>query len=215
MTSTRTACEGTPARRKRRRPAVQLPRCGTAWFVSLLLLATTNSLGAQTNPEQQSPTPPSAAEQPTSSQPGGSQDPLPDNLPDKVSAQMSSDPGVRALAGISQSISQNPSLHPSLQTAITFATLAIVPIVLLMTTGYIRMAVVLGLLRQGFGAASAPPPQVTTALAVFLTVLVMMPVWQQVKRDALDPYLASENPISLTQAVEHGVQPIKHLSVSS
>ncbi len=119
------------------------------------------------------------------------------------------DPAVSSLASVSQSIAHHPGARASLQTAMTFATLAIVPLVLLMTTGYVRMAVVLGLLRQGFGAASAPPPQVTTALAVFLTVLVMMPVWQQVKRDAVDPYLAAENPIPLEQAVAQGVEPVK------
>jgi flagellar biosynthetic protein FliP len=116
---------------------------------------------------------------------------------------------VQALAGASQSVAENTNLRPALQTGVTFGAIVLVPIVLLMTTGYIRMAVVLGLVRQGFGAASAPPPQVTTALAIFLTILVMLPVWQQIKRDAVDPYLSSENPLPLPTAMERGIEPLK------
>ncbi len=109
---------------------------------------------------------------------------------------------IRLLADASQSISDRQNVQKSLQTGVIFVLLALVPIGLLMTTGYVRLAVVLGLLRQGFGATSVPPPQVITALALFLTALVMTPVWMRVKQDAVDPYFAADNPISLEQALQ-------------
>jgi flagellar biosynthetic protein FliP len=64
-------------------------------------------------------------------------------------------------------------------------------------------------LRQAIGGTHTPPPQVMTALAMLLTVVVMMPVWHEIKKEAVDPYLMSQSPIGLNEALERGVVPLK------
>jgi flagellar biosynthesis protein FliP len=66
--------------------------------------------------------------------------------------------------------------------------LALAPSILLMTTCFVRIVVVLALLRQAIGTQNLPPPQVTIALALFMTMLVMAPTAQRVYDNAIVPY---------------------------
>jgi flagellar biosynthetic protein FliP len=93
--------------------------------------------------------------------------------------------------------------------ALTISLVGLLPLVGLMATSYVRLVIVLGLLRQALGGTHTPPAQVTTALALFLTILIMSPVLSEIKTTALDPYLAPESPISLEQAIERGAIPLK------
>ncbi len=93
--------------------------------------------------------------------------------------------------------------------ALMFGLIGLLPIVALMATSYVRLIIVLGILRQAIGGTHTPPTQVMTALALFLTVLVMMPVWQQVKQAAVDPYFAAESPIAMDEALRRGAIPLK------
>jgi len=78
-----------------------------------------------------------------------------------------------------------------------------------MTTCYVRVIVVLTLLKQAFGAQQLPPTQVLTALSLFVTLLIMTPVWQEVKNEAIDPYTQTENGISWEEAWTRGIAPVK------
>ena len=98
-------------------------------------------------------------------------------------------------------------LPSTLKALITLAVLSLAPAILLMTTCYVRVVVVLSLLRQAFGAQNLPPNQVVTALALFVTLLVMAPVWNDVKTQGVDPYVNKE--ISWEQAWEQGTLPVK------
>lgn len=89
------------------------------------------------------------------------------------------------------------------------AALSLAPALLLMTTCYVRLVVVLGLLRQALGSQQLPPQQVITTLAMFLTVLIMWPVWSQVHREAIEPYSNPEIRMSAEAAWENGVRPIR------
>jgi len=94
-----------------------------------------------------------------------------------------------------------------LKAALTLGVLSLAPAILLMTTCYIRVVVVLSLLKQALGGQNLPPTQVVTALALFVTMLIMTPVWQDIKKDAVDPY--SNREITWQQAWEQGTTPIK------
>ncbi len=87
----------------------------------------------------------------------------------------------------------------------------LVPALVMMTTSFVRISVVLGMLRQAFGLPQIPPPQVLTSLAVFLTLAIMMPVWTQVYEVAVVPYSQSE--IASTVAIERGVIPIRDFMI--
>jgi len=86
--------------------------------------------------------------------------------------------------------------------------LSLAPAVLLMTTSFVRIVVVLGLLRQAIGAQQLPPSQVITTLAMFMTLLVMGPTWTETYNQSILPYTRGEiaDPESAWNA---GVVPLK------
>lgn len=100
-------------------------------------------------------------------------------------------------------------LSSSLQIVLLLTVLSLAPAILLMTTCYVRIIVVLGLLKQALGTGQLPPSQVITSISLFMTVFVMAPVWNQVYRDSIEPYTAEESSMSLQQAWEAGVIPIR------
>jgi flagellar biosynthetic protein FliP len=65
--------------------------------------------------------------------------------------------------------------------------LALAPSLILMTTCFVRILIVLSLLRQAIGTNSLPPPQVTMGLAVFMTILVMAPTGERIYHEAIVP----------------------------
>jgi flagellar biosynthetic protein FliP len=81
------------------------------------------------------------------------------------------------------------SLSSTLQILIMLTMLTVAPSILLMMTSFVRMLIVLVLLRQAMGTQQLPPSQVLIGLALFMTILVMAPTWQKIRNEAIDPYL--------------------------
>ncbi len=104
-------------------------------------------------------------------------------------------------------------IHSSLKVALLLAALSLAPAIVLMTTCYIRVVVVLSLLKQAFGGQQLPPAQVLTALSLFLTLLIMTPVWNEIKTSAIEPYSQTENRISWDEAWQRGVLPIRNFMI--
>jgi len=98
-------------------------------------------------------------------------------------------------------------LSSTIQVMLVLTVLSLAPAVLLMTTCFVRIVVVLGLLRQAVGTQQLPPSQVITSLALFLTLLVMTPVWKAVYDDAIVPYRNQQ--IGLDEAWTAGAAPIR------
>ncbi|MEE2842953.1 MAG: flagellar type III secretion system pore protein FliP [Planctomycetota bacterium] len=88
----------------------------------------------------------------------------------------------------------------SLKLFLMVTVLSVAPAVLLMTTSFLRISVVLGLLRQALGTQQNPSNQVIGALALFMSALIMMPTWTAVYEEAIVPY--SEKEISGEHAWE-------------
>lgn len=97
----------------------------------------------------------------------------------------------------------------SLQTMLMLAAFSLIPAAFLMTTSFVRIAVVLGILRQALGTQQLPSNQVVTALAMFMTLLIMSPVWKQVYDDAIQPYNDPAVELSLDDAWQRGIAPIR------
>ncbi|WP_371132308.1 flagellar type III secretion system pore protein FliP [Rhodoferax sp.] len=95
----------------------------------------------------------------------------------------------------------------SVQTMVLLTSLSFLPALLLSMTSFIRILIVLGLLRMAIGAPSSPPNQILVGLSLFLTFFVMSPVFDKVHSDAYKPF--ADNKISAEQALERGVQPFK------
>ena len=77
----------------------------------------------------------------------------------------------------------------SLQLLGLMTALTLLPSMLLMMTAFVRIIIVLSILRQALGTAQTPPNMVLVGLALFLTLFIMSPVFEQVYRDALGPYM--------------------------
>ena len=93
------------------------------------------------------------------------------------------------------------------QTLLFFTALSFLPAVLLMMTGFTRIAIVLSLMRQAIGTQAAPPNQVVIGLSLFLTLFVMGPTLDKVYKDAYEPF--ATNQISFNEALERGQGPMR------
>ncbi len=111
------------------------------------------------------------------------------------------------LAGGPEAWTSPAGLSSALQVMLVLTVLSLAPAILLMTTCFVRIVVVLGLLRQAVGTQQLPPSQVITSLALFLTLLVMTPVWKKVYDDAIVPYRAER--ITLEEAWTAGAAPVR------
>ncbi len=98
-------------------------------------------------------------------------------------------------------------LASTLQVMLLLTVVSLAPAILLMTTGFVRIIVVLGLLRQALGTQQLPPSQVVTSIALFMTLLLMAPVWNETYEKGIRPYTNSE--ISLKEAFDRGVEPMR------
>jgi flagellar biosynthetic protein FliP len=85
-----------------------------------------------------------------------------------------------------------PGLSPAVNVMVLLTVLTVAPAIVLMCTCFVRIIIVLGLLRQALGTQSLPPPQVLTGLALFMTMLVMAPTLQRVWGEAVGPYQRGE-----------------------
>ncbi|RLJ71530.1 flagellar biosynthetic protein FliP [Hydrogenivirga caldilitoris] len=84
------------------------------------------------------------------------------------------------------------SLDTSLRLLLLLTILALAPSILIMTTSFIRIVVVLSVLRQALGIPQVPPNQVIISLALFLTFFIMKPVFEDININALQPYMKEQ-----------------------
>ena len=82
----------------------------------------------------------------------------------------------------------------SLQVLLLMTLLALLPSILLMMTAFVRIVVVLAILRQAIGLQQAPPNQLLIGLALFLTFFVMQPTLSRINEAALQPFVADRLP---------------------
>jgi flagellar biosynthesis protein FliP len=94
-----------------------------------------------------------------------------------------------------------------LELLIGLTMLALVPLVLVMCTSFVRIVVVLSLVRSAIGASALPPNAVLTGLALVLTLVVMAPTAQRITRDAVVPY--SRGAIPASRALARAIGPLR------
>ena len=95
----------------------------------------------------------------------------------------------------------------TLQILFLMTILSLAPALLILTTAFTRIIVVLHFLKQAMGTPQMPPAQVLLGLAMFLTFFVMAPVWNKVNTEALQPYL--QNKMTMNDAYDKGVVPLR------
>ncbi len=85
--------------------------------------------------------------------------------------------------------------------------LSIAPFVLVLSTSFVRIVVVLSLVRSAIGASSLPPNPVLTGLALVLTLVIMTPTLERIDREALEPYATGK--MSQHQFLDRAVAPLR------
>jgi len=100
----------------------------------------------------------------------------------------------------------------ALQVLLVLTILTVSPAILLMTTAFTRIVIVLGFVRQAMGTQNTPPNQVLLGLALFLTFFVMAPTLNTMNKEALQPYMQEK--ISQQQALERSVNVMRNFMFS-
>ncbi len=100
----------------------------------------------------------------------------------------------------------------ALQVLFVLTILSIAPAILLMTTAFTRIVIVLGFVRQAMGTQNMPPNQIIIGLSLFLTFFVMSPVFNQINTSALQPYL--EEQITQKEALDKAVGAMREFMFS-
>jgi flagellar biosynthetic protein FliP len=85
--------------------------------------------------------------------------------------------------------------------------LSLAPAILLTTTSFTKILVVLGLTRNALGLQQTPPNQVLAGLALFLSMFIMAPVLSEMNDVGLQPYLDGSK--TQTQAFDDGIEPLR------
>ena len=95
----------------------------------------------------------------------------------------------------------------TLQIMVVLTILSLAPSILVMTTAFIRIVVVLGFLRNALSTQNVPPNQVVVALSLFLTFYIMAPYWSEANENGIQPYLAGR--ITQEEALKNTVAPLR------
>ena len=109
-------------------------------------------------------------------------------------------------------VSKPADVSVVLQIFFVMTIISLAPSLLMMTTSFTRIVVVLSFLRSALGTQQAPSNQIVVGLSLFLTFFIMAPVWQQVNTQALQPYKA--NTITQEEALKRGVAPLRKFMLS-
>jgi len=87
---------------------------------------------------------------------------------------------------------QPSDMAKPLQLLVLLTVLSVAPSILIMTTSFTRIVIVLSFVRRAIATQSMPSNQIITGLSLFLTFFTMGPTWTRVNREALQPYFAGE-----------------------
>lgn len=95
----------------------------------------------------------------------------------------------------------------ALQVLLLITVLSLAPAIILMVTSFTRVLVVLGFLRNAMGIQQLPPNQVIVTLALFLTLFIMRPVFEEVYVEAYQPLQSGT--ITAQEALHRSLDPIR------
>ncbi|MDQ0086105.1 flagellar biosynthetic protein FliP [Variovorax boronicumulans] len=99
----------------------------------------------------------------------------------------------------------------ALRVVLGLTVLAILPALLVCLTSFLRIIVVLSMLRHAIGMNETPPNTVLIGLALFLTLFTMSPVLQTVNHDAFEPFMGGK--LSMEEGYDKGIAPLREFMV--
>ena len=115
------------------------------------------------------------------------------------------EPGIPAFT-VHTDAQGNQDYTLTIQILLLMTGLTLLPALLIATTSFLRIIVVLALLRQALGTMQTPSSRVLISLALFLTLFIMSPILDKIYDQAVKPYLNER--IKFTQAVEIASKPM-------
>jgi flagellar biosynthesis protein FliP len=95
----------------------------------------------------------------------------------------------------------------ALQILLLIGGISVLPAILFTVTGFTRILIVLGFIRNALGTQNTPPNQVLVGIALFLTLFVMAPTIGAIKKDAYEPLVHHE--VTTAQALQRGEEPLR------
>ena len=105
-----------------------------------------------------------------------------------------------------RTIMASPQFSNSVQLILSLGLLSLIPFFLISVTSFLRIIIVFSLLRTAIGTQQVPPNSVLIGLALFMTVFIMSPVWQEANTKAIEPY--NRGKLSQAKAIEIGMKPL-------
>lgn len=108
--------------------------------------------------------------------------------------------------GINLSL-EGSSFSKAVNILLLMTMLSLVPSFIMMMTSFTRIVIVLNFLKQAMGTHTAPSAKIISALALFLSIFIMYPVYEKVYQDAVIPF--SNNEIKEEEAISRGIVHIK------
>ncbi|OGC21225.1 flagellar biosynthetic protein FliP [candidate division WOR-1 bacterium RIFOXYB2_FULL_42_35] len=100
-----------------------------------------------------------------------------------------------------------PQFSNSIQLIFSLALISLAPFFLISVTSFLRIVIVLSLIKTAVGTQQVPPATVIVGLAIFMTVFVMTPVWDEVNSTAVIPY--NQGKLTQMKAIETGLKPLQ------
>jgi flagellar biosynthetic protein FliP len=84
------------------------------------------------------------------------------------------------------------NVSPPVQIALLLGISTLLPAIVMTTTSFTRVVIVLAFVRQGLATQNVPPNLVLTGLALFISLFIMQPVFAEIDQKAVQPYLAKQ-----------------------
>jgi len=99
------------------------------------------------------------------------------------------------------------SYSTNIQILLIMTMLSVLPALLMTMTSFTRIIVVLAILRQAMGTMQTPSNQILIGLALFTSMFIMMPAFEEIYEKAVEPYMAGD--LVFESALDEGVQPLR------
>lgn len=120
-------------------------------------------------------------------------------------------PGIPAMT-VTNNASGGQDYTVTLQILAVMTVLTLLPSFLMMMTAFTRVIIVFAILRQALGLQSTPSNQIILGLSLFLTIFIMMPVFEQANEQALQPYMNEQ--LNTVEALQAGSKPFHTFMLS-
>jgi len=108
-------------------------------------------------------------------------------------------------------VNQSGPVSDAIRITLLLTALSLLPAILIAMTSFTRTIIVLSMLRHAFGMQDTPPNVVLISMAMFLTLFTMSPAVDKIYEQSVVPF--SENRISIKEAIDKGVQPLREFMI--